>query len=154
MNLIRNIALSTVLLGGMTAAAVAQLPEPIDPDPGFEFDWVTLGVATFEETEDQSVNIGTWEGRDLDMIALQPLTAGISCVDMKLDIEGRPGAYEFPIEREGELNEDRIYKIPIRGEDRNITGLELTCRSTTGETSIVQLYGIPSGVSGGARTPY
>ena len=155
MNTLRTVALSTVLLGGMTVGATAQLADAITPDPGFEPDWVTLGVATFENTEEQRVNVGTGEGRDLDMIALQPLTAGIACVEMNIGLEGSADAYEFPIERATELDEDSIYKVPLQGENNMVTSVELACRSTTGAPAIVQLYGIPSGLTGlDARTPY
>lgn len=146
MNMIRNFALSALLLGGMTAGAAAQLPDPIEPDPGVEPEWVTLGIASFDQIEEESVHVGEWRARNLDMIALQPLTADIACMEMKVSIDGVNGTQDIPIQYESELNEDWIYKLPIRGEDRNVTGIELTCRSVAGAPAIVQLYGIPDGV--------
>lgn len=151
---VKPILLATALLAGTALGAQAQLADAIVPDPGFEPDWMTLGMATFAAPEEETVAVGGWKARDLDMIALQPLGANLECSSM--DVEFIDGTiHHLPIDRGGELNEDRIYKLDLQGESRNVTEVNLACRSTEGFTSVVQLYGIPEGLSGqGARTPY
>lgn len=143
MKTIRNVALSTLLLAGMTASAAAQLPDPIDPDPGIGPDWVTLGAAVFDQTDEKSVPVGQSRARNLDTIAMQPLSAGVECMELKVSMVGRNDTCDIPIDYEGKLNEDWIYKLPLRGEDRNVSGVELACRSVSGMPTVVQLYGIP-----------
>lgn len=150
----KSILLASAVLTGTAFGAQAQLAEAIVPDPGFEPDWMTLGIATFAEPEEETVAVGGWQARDLDMIALQPLGANLECSSM--DVEFVDGTtHRLPIDRGGELSEDRIYKLQLQGESRNVTEVDLACRSTEGNTSVVQLYGIPDGLGGlGARTPY
>jgi hypothetical protein len=159
MTYLRRISMKPILLAGAVLTgtafgAQAQLADAIVPDPGFEPDWMTLGIASFAEPEEESVIVGGWKARDLDMIALQPLGANVECSSM--DVEFVDGTtHRLPIDRGGELNEHRIYKLELQGESRNVTEVNLACRSTEGHTSVVQLYGIPDGLSGqGARTPY
>lgn len=155
MNILRNVTLSTLLLAGLTSSAMAQLPDPIEPDPGVQPDWVTLGIASFDQVAEDDVHVGGWRARNLDMIAMQPLSADIECNNMQVSLADRTGAADFPLRYEGPLNEDWIYKIPLRGENRNVTDVDLTCRSVSGNRAIVQLYGIPDGVGSAVQTvPY
>ena len=151
---IKPILLAGAVFGGTALGAQAQLADAVVPDPGFEPDWMTLGIATFAEPEEKTVAVGGWTARDLDMIALQPLGANLECSSMEVEfVDGT--THHLPIDRGGELNEDRIYKLDLQGESRNVTEVNLACSSTEGSTSVVQLYGIPDGLSGqGARTPY
>ena len=139
--------LASALTAGTAFGVQAQLTDAVVPDLGFESNWITLGIASFAEPKEVTVRVGGWTARDLDMIALQPLGANLVCSSMDVEyIDGT--SHRLPINRDGELLENRFYKIQLLGESRNVTEVNLACSSSESKTAVVQLYGITDSLRG------
>jgi hypothetical protein len=100
--------------------------------------WVRLGAERFDGRESESTFAG-FRGQGLTAIALQATDDDARCTTVRVTFaNGQSRSVNF-----GErMTEDRMYRIDLPGDERNVTRVDLTCRPIGDNDVTVIIYGL------------
>lgn len=89
-------------------------------------DWTSIGRVSFEGRRDSESAFTGWAGRSVDSIGLRPVDNDARCSRIRATFAG---GRTRDLATGGRLERGRVNEIEIPGRDRNITRLDMTCRS-------------------------
>lgn len=101
-------------------------------------EWVRLGSERFEGRERAATFTG-FRGRQLEALGLQPVDDDARCSMLRVHFANGQSRDIRIGER---LNKDRIYRVDLPGDERNVRELELVCRPAGDDDVTVNIYGI------------
>lgn len=100
--------------------------------------WQNLGTASFEGRNDRETAVPGWRGRQIEVIGLRALNDDARCGTVTVTFaNGQTRA----IASGARLTEDRIMQIDLPGDERNVTGVSMSCRAEHGRQVSVQVLG-------------
>lgn len=102
--------------------------------------WVPIGTERFVGPVDRNSIFAGWGGHRVTRIALKPLDADAQCKKVSATF-GNGNTRDLDLNRGGVANRDRLYKIDLPGDVRNIVRLNLVCRAIGAPAVTIQIYG-------------
>ena len=118
----------------------AEVADNFDRGPGrgAPAGWRNLGMASFEGANDRETTLPGWRGRELETIGLRPVNDDARCRSVTVTFaNGRTQTLLYG----ARLPEDRIHQIDLPGTERNITRVDMNCRSEHGQQVSIQVLG-------------
>ncbi len=99
-------------------------PAPVasDNDPNY---WVSLGRQRFTGRGDRDSTVAGWGGRSVDRLGFKALDADAVCPRVRVTF-GNGTTSVLPV---GPLEQGRVKRVDLPGNQRNVTGVVLACQA-------------------------
>ena len=102
-------------------------------DPAY---WVPLGRERFEGRSDRETTVAGWGGRMVDRLAFKALDDDAMCPRAKVTF----GSGQVIMLDVGQLDQGRVKRVDLPGEQRNVAGVVLACRAMNRNAVTVEVY--------------
>jgi hypothetical protein len=100
--------------------------------------WVRLGSERFDGRETETTFAG-FRGRGLEAIGIQAVDDDARCRSVRVHFANGGSRNVSFGER---MDEDRIYRVDLPGDERNVTRVDLDCRPVGDDDVTLNIYGI------------
>jgi hypothetical protein len=100
--------------------------------------WVRLGMESFEGRYDRESDFAGFRGRDIDSIGLRPVNGDARC--SRITATFRNGRTR-DLYTANFLPENRITRIDLPGNDRNLMRVNLACRAVGARQVTIEILG-------------
>jgi hypothetical protein len=110
-------------------------PAPVyqaDYDPNY---WVTLGRQRFEGRGDRESTVTGWAGRSVDRLGFRALDDDAMCPRVRVTF----GNGQTSVLDVGPLDQGRMKRVDLPGDQRNVTGVVLACRAVNRQAVTVEI---------------
>jgi hypothetical protein len=112
-----------------------------DRTPAADHRWVRLGSERFTGRNDRETTLAGFRGRELTAIGLQPVDDDARCRRVRVTFaNGR--TRNLDIDNSDRMREDRIHRIDLPGNERNVRRVDLTCSAIGDRDVTVNIYGL------------
>lgn len=102
--------------------------------------WVRLGSERFTGRERETTFAGV-RGRGLTAIGLQPADDDARCTSVRVHFaNGR--SREVGVDWGDRLSEDRMYRVDLPGDERNVERIDMVCRSIGDRDVTINIFGL------------
>ncbi|MBI1212752.1 MAG: hypothetical protein GC190_14905 [Alphaproteobacteria bacterium] len=105
------------------------------------YHWVRLGSRNFNGRRDrETIRPGRYRARDLTAIALTPRDGDARCSRVRVEFaNGRTRTLN--IDRSDRLREDRVHRLDLPGNERNVTRINMACTPIGERNVTIDVYG-------------
>jgi len=107
-------------------------PVVSENDPNY---WVSLGRQRFNDRHDRDSTVAGWGGRSVDRLGFKALDADAMCPRVRVTYGNRTSSV-LPV---GELQQGRVKRVDLPGDQRNVTGIVLACHAINRNAVTVEI---------------
>ena len=107
-------------------------PVVSENDPNY---WVSLGRQRFNDRHDRDSTVAGWGGRSVDRLGFKALDADAMCPRVRVTYGNRTSS-GLPV---GELQQGRVKRVDLPGDQRNVTGIVLACHAINRNAVTVEI---------------
>jgi len=101
-------------------------------DPNY---WVPLGRQRFNDRHDRDSTVAGWGGQSVDRLGFKALDADAVCPRVRV-IYGNGSTSVLPV---GQLDQGRVKRVDLPGNQRNVTGVVLACHAINRNAVTVEI---------------